>query len=247
MDEKVIIAIVVGFIAQMIDGALGMGYGISATTFLLTTGVPPALVSASVHMAEVFTTGVSGFSHLKLGNVDQRLLKRLLIPGIIGGIIGTYILTTVPTARIKPFVAAYLLIMGMVMIVKTARKSTIQTKKARIIPLGLIGGFLDAVGGGGWGPIVTSTLVSRGNNVRHTIGTVNLAEFFVTLTQATAFLALIGQVQWQVITGLLIGGVIAAPLAAYLCHKLPVRMLTILVGVLVMVLGLRATYKAIMG
>jgi uncharacterized membrane protein YfcA len=246
MYETIIIFIIVGFIAQIIDGALGMAYGVSSTTVLLGIGIPPATASASVHTAEIFTSGVSGLSHLKLGNVDKKLLWKLLIPGVIGGALGAYILTAVPGKMIKPFVAFYLLIMGVIVLRKAFKK--IQEKKARtrLFPLGLVGGFCDAIGGGGWGPIVTSTLVARGHNPRFTIGSVNLAEFFVTVTEVATFLATIGLLQWQVIVGLIVGGVLAAPLAAYVCKRLPTKTLMIMVGTLIIALSIRTIYLALL-
>lgn len=246
MELSVFIYILVGFVAQMIDGALGMAYGVSSNTFLLSVGIPPAAASASVHMAEVFTTGVSGISHWRLGNLDKALIKRLLIPGLIGGVLGAYILSSIPGDVIKPFISAYLMIMGIVIIVKALRKnSEINKVTSHIVPLGLVGGFFDAIGGGGWGPIVTTTLVARGNHPRFTIGSVNFAEFFVTLAESVTFILTIGLEFWKIIVGLLIGGVIAAPLAAMVVKKLPTRLLMALVGVLIILLSLRTIYLAL--
>ncbi len=229
----------------MIDGALGMAYGVSSTTVLLSMGVPPATASASVHTAEVFTTGVSGLSHLKLGNVNKNLFWKLLVPGAIGGALGAYILTSIPERMIKPFVAFYLLVMGIVILRKAFRKIRESNVTTRLFSLGLVGGFFDAIGGGGWGPIVTSTLVAKGHNPRFTIGSVNLAEFFVTVTEVAAFLATIGLIQWEVIAGLIVGGVMAAPLAAYVCKKLSSRTLMIIVGTLIIALSIRTMYIAL--
>ncbi|MBA7466749.1 hypothetical protein ES707_01939 [subsurface metagenome] len=234
-----IVYIIVGFIAQIIDGALGMAYGVTSTTFLLSMGIPPVAASASVHSAEVFTSGVSGLAHLRFGNVDKKLFKKLLIPGIIGGILGAYILTVVPGKTIKPFVAFYLLIMGLIILRKAFKKVEQKEVKTRLVPLGVSGGFFDAIGGGGWGPIVTSTLVARGHNPRFSIGSVNLAEFFVTVAEVATFLTIIRLVHWQIIVGLIIGGVLAAPLAAYVCKRLPSRALMIMVGLLIMALSIR--------
>ncbi|MDI6772781.1 MAG: sulfite exporter TauE/SafE family protein [bacterium] len=237
--EQIAAYIVVGFIAQMIDGTLGMAYGVTATSFLLTLGMPPAIASASVHAAEVVTTWLSGLSHARFGNVDGHLVKRLVIPGVIGAVSGAYILASVPGMTIKPFVAAYLLVMGLVILLKALRKAAQGEVRTRLVPLGLIGGFLDAVGGGGWGPIVTSTLVARGNDPRFTIGSVNFAEFFVTLSASATFVLTIGLSYWHAIIGLAIGGAIAAPFAAYTCKKAPTRVLMLLVGVLIIGLSIR--------
>jgi uncharacterized membrane protein YfcA len=246
-DISIITFIIVGFVAQMIDGALGMAYGVSSTTFLLSLGVPPAAASASVHTAEIFTSGVSGLSHLRLGNVDKELFKRLVIPGMLGGVLGAYILTTVPGDVLKPIIALYLLVMGVLILRKAITKKTSSEEKSkdRLFPLGAAGGFLDAIGGGGWGPIVTSTLVVNGNHPRFVIGSVNIAEFFVTLSEVAAFFTIIGLTHWQVIVGLTIGGILAAPLAAFVCKKLPARTLMLIIGALIVVLSVRTMYLAL--
>ncbi|MBA7504990.1 hypothetical protein ES706_03653 [subsurface metagenome] len=246
MDQTIIVFIIVGFIAQMIDGALGMAYGVSSTTFLLSIGIPPVAASASVHTAEIFVSGISGLSHLRFGNVDRKLFKRLFIPGIIGGVIGAYILTTVPGKTIKPFIGIYLFIMGLVILRKALKRIKEKRVENKLFPLGVVGGFFDAIGGGGWGPVVTSTLVARGNNARLTIGSVNLTEFFVTVAEAATFFAIIGLVKWQIIVGLITGGVLAAPLAAYVCKRLPSRALMIIIGTLIMTLSIRTIYLALL-
>ncbi len=245
---NILIGLIVGFIAQIIDGALGMAYGVSSNTFLLSVGIPPSVASASVHVSEMFTTAVSGLSHLRVGNVDKELVKKLLIPGVIGGIVGAYILTAVPGDVIKPFVSAYLLVMGVVILIKAWRQGDGTESRTPLIPLGLAGGFFDAIGGGGWGPIVTTTLVARGKHPRFAIGSVNTAEFFVTVSESVTFIVTIGMslVQnWPVIVGLLVGGMIAAPLAAYVCKRLPVRVLMALVGALIIALSIRTIYLAL--
>lgn len=193
--------VVVGFLAQLVDGALGMAYGVISTTFLLSAGVAPAMASASVHTAEMFTTAASGLSHLRLGNVDRSLFARLCIPGVLGGVVGAYILTTVPAGVIRPVVTAYLLLIGLWIIARVWRRVQERRVTRGIARLALAGGFLDAIGGGGWGPIVTSTLVARGNNPRMTIGSVNLAEWFVTVAQTATFVAILGVPPWQTIAG----------------------------------------------
>ncbi len=243
---SIVVFIIVGFVAQMIDGALGMAYGVSSTTFLLSLGVSPALASASVHTAEVATTAISGLSHLRLGNVDRALFSRLLIPGVIGGVIGAYILTSIPGDVIKPVVSVYLLLMGLVILRKSlAPPPEDAPPRKHLVPLGLVGGFFDAIGGGGWGPIVTSTLVAAGNNPRFAIGSVNIAEFFVTICESITFFLTLGAMRWETVLGLLIGGVAAAPLAAYACARLPTRTLMRLVGVLIVLLSLRTLYMAL--
>ena len=249
MEASILLYVLVGFAAQMIDGALGMAYGVSSNTFLLSLGIPPAAASASVHMAEVVTTGVSGASHWRLGNIDWKLVKRLLIPGVIGGAAGAYLLTSIDGNIIKPWIAAYLLIMGAFIIYKAFRSSghvNDGTHTARVSILGLFGGFCDAIGGGGWGPVVTTTLVARGKNPRLTIGSVNFSEFFVTLAESIMFVLTLNFSQyWQIILGLLIGGAIAAPLAARMTKFLPVKTLMILVGTLIIVLSIRTIYLSL--
>ncbi|MBV6391026.1 MAG: hypothetical protein KPEEDBHJ_00230 [Anaerolineales bacterium] len=240
----------VGFIAQMIDGALGMAYGVSSNSFLLSLGIPPAAASASVHMAEVVTTGVSGASHWKLGNVDWKLVKRLLIPGVVGGALGAYLLISIDGNVIKPYIAAYLLVMGGVIIYKALtlkpRNKPDEHHGPRISLLGLLGGFCDAIGGGGWGPVVTSTLMARGKHPRMTIGSVNFSEFFVTLVQSILFvLTLSFGEYWQIIVGLLVGGAVAAPIAAKLAQKMPMKALMIFVGLLIIALSVRTLVLAL--
>ncbi|MEJ2149001.1 MAG: sulfite exporter TauE/SafE family protein [Chloroflexota bacterium] len=249
---KILLFMLAGFVAQLIDGALGMAYGVSSNTLLLSMGVPPAAASASVHTAEMFTTGISGFSHFKLGNVNKKLVLNLVLPGVIGGVVGAYLLTSINGDVIKPFVSAYLLIMGVVILYRVlSRNSQAQEKEhkgPRLYLLALIGGFFDAIGGGGWGPIVTSTLVADGHNPRFTIGSVNATEFFVTVAESVAFILTLrtGLVEyWPTILGLLLGGVVAAPLAAVVCQKIPARTLTGMVGVLITLLSIRTIYLTV--
>lgn len=248
MDLSIFIFIAVGFIAQLIDGALGMAYGVSSNTFLLSLGIPPAAASASVHLAEVFTTGVSGFSHWRLGNIDKDLIKRLLIPGVMGGIAGAYILTSIPGNIIKPVVSVYLLLMGVIIVIKAFNYNHEHNEVTKHVSLlGLIGGFMDAIGGGGWGPIVTTTLVARGKHPRFAIGSVNFSEFFVTFAESVTFILTLALVEyWKIILGLLIGGVIAAPLAALAAKKLPVRTLMFIVGSLIIGLSVRTIYLTLL-
>ncbi len=233
--------ILIGFLAQMIDGSLGMGFGTSSTTFLTTFGVPAKIASASVHTAEFFTSLASGISHWRLDNVDRELVKRLAIPGALGGLLGVYTLAKVPTSLISPIVSVYLLVMGVNILFKGIRGVAGKLLTSRkVLPLGLIGGFFDALGGGGWGPIVTSTMVASGHVPRCTVGTVNAAEFFVVLVQVLTFTTLIGIGQyWQFIVGLAIGGVIAAPFAASISARVSEKKMLLAVGTLIIVLNIR--------
>jgi len=240
MWDEFILFVAVGFAAQMIDGAAGMAYGVSATSVMLSVGIPPATASASVHAAEVFTTGISGLSHWRFGNVQWSIVWKLAIPGMIGGAIGAYVLTTAPIDLIRPIITFYLLLMGIYIIVKAIRADlTSSDPPSWIVPLGFGGGFLDAAGGGGWGPMVASTLLGRGTTPRYTIGSVNAAEFFVTLVISVTFLGTIGLELWPIIAGLILGGAVAAPLAAYVAKSVPDRPLMVLVGAIVVLLSVR--------
>lgn len=240
------LAAAVGLFAQIIDGALGMAYGITATTFLLSTGVPPAAASASVHMAEIFTTGFSGISHWRFGNVDKALFKRLLIPGMAGAVTGAWIITSVDGNAIKPWISAYLVIMGIYVLSKAFRTIKRRTEPPRhVAALALTGGFVDSVGGGGWGPVVTSSLIGTGQDPRTTIGSVNAAEFFLSIAGGLSFAFLIGFTHWEVIAGLVVGGLFAAPFAAWLCKRLHARTLLILVGTLITLISTFNLWKAL--
>jgi uncharacterized protein len=241
MAEDVILFAVVGFAAQMIDGAIGMAYGLSATSVLLTLGVARATASASVHAAEVFTTGASGLAHWRLGNVRRDLVLRLAVPGVLGGILGAYVLVEAPTAAVRVFVSAYLLALGGVILRKALRPRppAAALPAAQVGALGFCGGVLDAIGGGGWGAIVTSTLIGRGNVPREAIGSASLAEFFVTAAVSATFVATVGVSLWPIIVGLVLGGVLAAPFAALVARRLPDRPLMVIVGVVVALLALR--------
>ncbi|MFD1332385.1 sulfite exporter TauE/SafE family protein [Methylopila musalis] len=237
-------AVAVGLFAQIVDGALGMAYGVTSTTFLLSTGVPPAAASASVHIAEIFTTGFSGLSHWKLGNVNGKLFRRLLIPGIIGAVAGAYLVTTLDGDLLKPWISVYLLLIGLYIISKAFRAIRIRTEPPTYIaPLAVTGGFVDAVGGGGWGPVVTTSLLGSGQDPRTTIGSVNAAEFFLALASGVSFALLGGFTHWTTIAGLVFGGLFAAPFAALLVRKLPARVLLIIVGVLITSLSLWNLWK----
>lgn len=234
----------VGLLAQMVDGALGMAYGVTSTTFLLSTGVPPAAASASVHIAEIFTTGFSGFSHWKLGNVNKALFKRLLIPGVIGGLIGAYLVTSLDGDMLRPWIAAYLVVIGIFIISKAFRPIHIRTEPPTYVaPLAVTGGFVDAIGGGGWGPVVTTSLLGSGQDPRTTIGSVNAAEFFLAISTGLSFAMLGGLTHWTTIAGLVLGGLFAAPFAAVLVRYLPTRALLIIVGLLITSLSVWNLWK----
>lgn len=227
--------ILAGFVAQIIDGALGMAYGVSCTTLLLNFGLPPSIASASVHTSEIFTTGVSGLSHLKFKNIDKTLFFKLIFTGVLGAVSGAFLISQVLDGKIvKPFVAAYLLILGIVILIKGLRNIKRENKPIKHVKsLAFVGGLLDASGGGGWGPIVTSNLLNQGSDPRKTIGTVNTAEFFVTFFATAIFIFFLGVQFWQIVIGLILGGTLAAPVGAYMVTKINKRTLMIFVGLLI--------------
>jgi uncharacterized protein len=216
MDPYFWQSVLVGFVAQFVDGALGMAYGLVSTSFLLAFGVPPAAASAAVHTAEMFTTGASGAAHIWRRNVHWNLVWRLAPAGIAGGVAGAFVVSYLPINIIRPVVSAYLLIMGVFVVTLALRGPAAPPETPKGLKrLGLLGGFLDAAGGGGWGPIVTTTLLGRGHGTRHAVGSVNTSEFLVTAAISATFFLTLGSVRWSDIAGLLIGGVAAAPIAAF--------------------------------
>ncbi|MEY3891895.1 MAG: sulfite exporter TauE/SafE family protein [Methylophilaceae bacterium] len=239
-------AMLVGLLAQLVDGSLGMAYGITSTSFLIGIGATPAAASGAVHVAEIFTTAFSGISHIKFGNVHKDLFKKLVIPGVIGGILGAYILTSIDGKLIKPYITVYLLLMGLFILRKAFILIKHNNKKIKHVrKLALTGGFLDAIGGGGWGPIVTSTLIGQGNSPRHTIGSVNTAEFFVSFATGITFILLGSAGHWILVAGLIIGGLFSAPFAAYLTSKLSTKKLLVAVGFLITAISIYNLYKVL--
>ncbi|MDX2235924.1 MAG: sulfite exporter TauE/SafE family protein [Hyphomonadaceae bacterium] len=239
----------VGFLAQLVDGALGMAYGVVSSTVLLSFGVPPAQASAIIHAAETATTGVSGASHLLHRNIDWTLFLRLAPAGIIGGVLGAYVLTGMDETLMKAVVVAYLGVLGLLILRRAFRPlEDREPHLKRVIPLGVAGGFLDASGGGGWGPIVTSTLLGRGHAPRYAIGTVNTTEFLVTVAISATFLWAAATGRFELphgfqgagaaLAGLVLGGVFAAPFAGLITKMAPPRVMFGAVGVLVTVLAL---------
>ena len=231
MDSEILLFAGIGFLAQMVDGALGMAFGVIASSSLIAFGAPPVVASAAVHAAEIVTTGISGASHVWHRNVDRGVFLRLVITGVIGGVVGAYILTGLPEEVVKPIVTIYLSAMAVVIFLRVAKQ--LPRKFPLPIPaVGGAGGFLDAIGGGGWGPIVASTLIATGDQPRRTIGSVNLAEFFVTVAISVTFITQLDLSTYgKVVLGLILGGGIAAPLAGYLIKVIPPRAALVLVGV----------------
>ncbi|MEO1165619.1 MAG: sulfite exporter TauE/SafE family protein [Chloroflexota bacterium] len=233
------IFIAIGFVAQIINGSLGMSYGTLSVAMLLTMGVHPVIASTSVHISKAVTGYASGISHWKLGNVDQELAFKLIFGGVAGGIVGAFVLMMMPDRLLTPLIAFYLLSTGLTICFRSLSKSVIKYADVEALSLGALGGFVDAVGGGGWGPVVTSTLLSKGHNPHRAIGSVSFAEAFVATAITVVLLSHVSfaSMNWSLVVGLMIGGVGAAPLAAYLCDKLPVQRLSFAVGTLVVLLS----------
>jgi uncharacterized membrane protein YfcA len=238
--------IAVGFAAQLVDGALGMAFGVISNTLLVgVMGVPPALASQRVHLVECFTTATSGISHLLHGNIDKVLFFRLLLPGMVGGILGAYVLSSLDAGVVKPFVMLYLSGIGIYILCRGLFYPP-KIKKAKLVePLGLFGGFLDAAGGGGWGAVVTSNLLIQGADPRKVVGTVNAVEFFLTLTVSAAFIYKLGLADVAGATlGLLIGGLLASPLGAWAAKHFPAKQMLILVGIVLTLTSAYGVYRA---
>ncbi len=249
VDDSFFLFAVVGFLAQLIDGAMGMAYGVISSTVLISFGVSPASSSAAVHAAELFTTAASAGSHVWHRNVNWRLFWTLAPAGILGGVAGTYLLTSFDGDALRPYVAAYLTVMGVYILVRAIfwPPKPVEPEPGVVIPLGAFGGFADAVGGGGWGPVVTTGLIGRGSAPRETIGTVNTVEFFLAASVSAAFLAALLTGHWEeaeglashawAVAGLIVGGVVAAPFAGYVIRVIPARLLMILVGAVITALA----------
>jgi uncharacterized protein len=242
--EDFLLFLLVGFLAQAVDGALGMAYGVISSTVLLSFGVPPATASASVHAAEVFTTAASAGSHVANRNVNWKLFIPLVAGGCVGGALGAFVLTSIDGDVLKPYIAAYLGVMGLVILYRAWRGRVSRPFPPHYTsPLGFVGGFVDAIGGGGWGPTVNSAMMGSGEAPRISIGTTNTAEFFVTATISATFLAALLTGHWEdaeglldhaaAVAGLVVGGLLSAPLAGLAVRLAPVRVLTYAVGALV--------------
>ncbi len=238
--------IAVGFAAQLVDGALGMAFGVISNSLLVVVmGVPPAVASQRVHLVECFTTATSAISHLLHGNVDKRLFFKLLLPGMVGGVLGAYVLTSLDASVVKPFVLLYLAAIGLYLLWRGIRFVHEPRDPRLIAPLGLVGGFLDAAGGGGWGPVVTSNLLIQGAEPRKVVGTVNTVEFFLTITVSAAFIWKLGIADVAGATlGLLIGGLIAAPLGAIAAKRFNPRHMLVMVGIVLTVTSTYGVLKA---
>jgi len=241
-----------GFIFAMIDGAIGMSYGVTSTSFSLAMGVPPASASMGVHLSEILSNGIAGWMHYRFGNVNWKLFKLLLIPGIIGAVTGAYLLSSLEhySNYTKPVVSLYTLILGCVILSKayqTNRKKSAQNGKIKKISLlGLFGGFIDAVGGGGWGSIVLSSLIAGGRNARFSLGTVKITRFFIALMSSLTFITMLNGAHWEAVAGLVIGSALASPIAAKVSNKISAKTIMVSVGVLVILVSLRSIINFIL-
>jgi uncharacterized protein len=238
VTTEFVLLLAIGFVAQLVDGALGMAYGVLANAAMLSMGLPPAHASALVHTAEVFTTGASAASHIYHRNVDWRIVARLGVTGVLGAILGAWILSNIEVGAARRWVYGYLLLMGFYILWRSMRIGpTPRTPAGWVIPLGFVSGFLDASGGGGWGPVTTSTLIGSGHAPRHTVGSVNTTEFFVTVAAAATFFVELGASPFEHLIPLVLGGVLAAPFGGWTVRHVPARALMIAVGVLIVILS----------
>jgi uncharacterized protein len=246
LDKNFHWMVLAGFLAQLVDGALGMGYGVTSATILLSAGISPAAISASIHTAETFASGVSGYSHYKFGNVNKKLFKALVIPGVMGAVAGAILLVLLGDkfgSYLRPVIAVYTLLLGVKFILNAFRETKKSQKFTRYSLLAAVGGFFDSFGCGGWGPIVTSTLINKGRSHKYVVGSVSLTEFFVTIASAFTFFTMLGVSHWQTIIALIIGGTVAAPIAAKVAGKLPKKTAFILLGILVILWSIRILVK----
>lgn len=238
-------ALLFGAVAALIDGSLGMAYGVTGTAFLLGYGISPVKAVAYIHIAEIFVSGSSGLNHWKIGNIDTKLFKKLLIPGIIGAILGALIIAKVKIPYLSIIISIYLLFMGIFLVAKAYSKIKLQFKQNNsvVIPLAVTGGFVDGAGGGGWGPVVTTSLLGGKMEPKKVIGTVNASEFFINLASAVSLLFLVKVTDWEALAGLIIGGFLVAPFAARVTSKMSVKMILTFVGLLITVISLRKIFN----
>ncbi|CAH0345242.1 sulfite exporter TauE/SafE family protein [Bacillus sp. CECT 9360] len=252
--KKLLVLAFIGFLAQLIDGSLGMAYGVTSSSLLLAFGIAPAVASASVHLSEVVTTAASGISHIRFGNVDKKMVFRLIIPGSIGAFAGAVFLSNLPGDLVKPYVSTFLLVLGMYIIIRflflfkpTEERESPPLPYKQSIPLGLIAGFADATGGGGWGPIATPILLSKkGMTARKVIGTVDTTEFAVAVSATVGFMISLGwnAVNWMWVGALMLGGIFAAPIAAWLVRIIPTQPMGVFVGGFIILVNIRTLLSA---
>ena len=244
--------LLIGFIAQMIDGALGMAYGVTVSTLLMSLGLPlitPAVASASMHASEIFTTGTSSLVYMRFKNINKKMFRALVWPGVIGAILGVILVSLLSKeffSVIKPLVASYKMILGVIILIRTFKTPKKSKKFKQLGPIAFCGGFFDSVGGGGWGPIVTSSLLASGRSFRYAVGSAHLAKFFVAATSTFTFFLFIGLSHWQIIFGLVLGGMLAAPISIYFSTKIPIKKGLFMVGVLIIIISLKTIIQTIL-
>jgi len=237
--------LVAGFIFAMVDGAIGMSYGVTSTTFSLSMGIPPASASTAVHISEILSCGIAGWMHHRMGNINKKLFKLLVIPGIIGAVLGAYLLSSLEhySMYTKPIISLYTLSLGILILSKAfnpfKRDKNVNNKITKIRPLGFFGGLIDAVGGGGWGSIVLSSLIAGGRNARTSLGTVKLSRFFISLTSSLTFIVMLNTLNWSAVAGLVVGSAIAAPIAAKVSNRISVKTIMMAVGIIVILVSLK--------
>jgi siroheme synthase-like protein len=239
-----------GFLFAMIDGAIGMSYGVTSTTFSLSMGIPPASASMGVHLSEIMSCGIAGWMHYRMGNINWKLFKLLVIPGIIGAVTGAYLLSSLEhySMYTKPVVSIYTLILGIVILSKAfnIKRKKSADKVKRISLLGLGGGFIDAVGGGGWGSIVLSTLIAGGRSPIFSLGTVKLSRFFIAMMGSITFIAMVSSDHWQAVAGLILGSALASPIAAKISNKISTKTIMVSVGIIVILVSIKSIISFIL-
>ena len=240
-----------GFVFALVDGAIGMSYGVTSTAFSLSMGVPPASASMAVHLSEILSNGIAGWMHYRMGNINWKLFRLLIIPGIAGAVTGAWLLSSLEhySEYTKPFVSLYTLILGGVILSKAyqgKQHKTSDTKIKKISLLGLFGGFIDAVGGGGWGSIVLSSLIAGGRSPRFSLGTVKITRFFIALMSSLTFITMLNGAHWEAVAGLVIGSALAAPIAAKVSNKISVKTIMVSVGIIVIIVSLRSIINFIL-
>jgi hypothetical protein len=241
-----------GFVFAMIDGAIGMSYGITSTTFSLSMGIPPASASTAVHISEILSCGIAGWMHQRMGNVNKKLFKMLILPGIIGAVTGAYLLSSLEhySQYTKPVVSLYTLILGSIILIRAIRvrkqNSAPDKKITRIGLLGFGGGFIDAIGGGGWGSIVLSSLIAGGRHPRFSLGTVKATRFFIAMLSSLTFVTVLSHVHWDAVLGLVIGSAIASPIAAKVSNKISAKTIMVAVAVIVILVSMKSIYAFVL-
>ncbi|MBU5636070.1 sulfite exporter TauE/SafE family protein [Geomonas sp. Red69] len=235
----------IGFLGQMVGSSMGMGYGVTSTSILLAMGVPPAVSSVSVHSSEVVNRLLSGLSHYRYGNVDPGLFKKLAAGGVAGALAGALIVTSLPVKVLVPGISCFLILMGVRILLMGLGKAASVAKPIPLLPLGVAGGVVDVIGGGGWGPMVTATLMLRGTAGRVTVGSVNFAKFFVALAESASLFLLLRSPDWTVILGMIAGGAVAAPIAAAMCSRISPRIMMLFIGTLICALSVRTIFRAL--